>query len=69
MVRRKAREDLKCFTLDNGEQFVMTSSTILMLVSSAEVSDSGLFSRLFGVYTVTTHTAFLAGTMSLEKTF
>jgi len=54
MVRREAREDLKCFTLDNGGQFVMTTSTILMLVSSAEVSGSGQFSRFFGVYTLTT---------------
>jgi len=41
MVRREAREDLKCSTLENGEQFVMTTLTILMLASSATVSDSG----------------------------
>jgi len=40
-ARRIAREDWRSFTLENGEQSAMISSTISMPELSATVSDSG----------------------------
>jgi len=51
-VRRAAKDDWRSNTMKFGEQFVMTTSTILMLVLSVTVLDSGWY-HFFGKKTYT----------------